>query len=103
MIICGLKLTHDGAVALFNNKKLIFSVEIEKINNNKRYSNITDLSIIPVILKSFGYKLTDIDKWVIEGWDGIKNSQVHLLNYQCTININLAPYHEGNNKESNYK
>jgi carbamoyltransferase len=101
MIICGLKLTHDGAVALFNNKKLIFSVEIEKINNNKRYSNITDLSIIPVILKSFGYKLTDIDKWVIDGWDGIKNSQVHLLNYQCPININLAPYHEGNNKESN--
>lgn len=101
MIICGLKLTHDAAVALFDNEKLVFSVEIEKINNNKRYSSLSDLNIIPDILRSFGYKLADVDQWVIDGWDGIENGQVQLLNYQNPVTLKLAPYHEGNSKGSN--
>lgn len=99
MITCGLKLTHDGAIALIDNQKLIFSVEIEKINNNKRHSSVSDIKIVPDILEGFGYKLSDIDTWVIDGWDGIKNSQVQLLNYGNPLTLKLAPYHEGNNKK----
>ncbi len=102
MIICGLKLTHDGAVALFDDEKLIFSIEIEKINNNKRYSKISDLNIVPEILKSFGYELTDVDKWVIDGWnDGIESGLLHLLNYQSPTTIKVAPYDEGDSIENN--
>ncbi|EHQ26559.1 carbamoyltransferase [Mucilaginibacter paludis DSM 18603] len=39
MIICGIKLTHDGAVALIDNGKLIFSYEMEKIENKPRHSD----------------------------------------------------------------
>lgn len=70
MIICGLKLTHDGAIALIDNGKLIFSYEMEKLNNNARFSNLLDLNFqfLDSILTENGYKLEDIDKFVIDGW-----------------------------------
>jgi len=98
LIICGLKLTHDGTVALLDNEKLIFSVEMEKINNNRRYSNIINLDIIVSILKDFGYKLTDIDRWVIDGWGAdfkSGQSEVKLLNFKDKVTIRLGSYHEG--------
>lgn len=70
MIICGLKLTHDGSVALIEDGKLIFSVEIEKLNNNPRFTEILDTNDIDPILKDFGYKLSDIDYFSIDGWGG---------------------------------
>jgi carbamoyltransferase len=95
MIICGLKLTHDGAIALFDDDKLIFSIEIEKLDNNKRYHDISDLKMVTEILKKFGYELLDIDKWIIDGWDGLEDSQVELMNYGKPITLKVAPYHEG--------
>ena len=100
MLTCGIKLTHDGSVSLFNDKKLIFCVEIEKLNNNKRYSNIKDLSLIEDILGSFGYKINEVDQWIIDGWDGIKNCVLEVLNYKIPSRITVAPYHEGNNSVS---
>ena len=41
MIICGLKLTHDGAIALIDNGQLKFSYEMEKLNNNGRFSSLS--------------------------------------------------------------
>ena len=57
MKICGLKLTHDGTVALIDNGKLIFSVEMEKLRNNARYTEINDTIIIEQILNAFNYGL----------------------------------------------
>lgn len=37
MVILGIKVTHDGGMALIDNGKLIFSYEMEKLNNNPRY------------------------------------------------------------------
>ncbi len=70
MIICGLKLTHDGAVAVIKDNKLLFSVELEKINNNPRFNEIKDTSFIEEILNQQGVKLEDIDYFVIDGWGG---------------------------------
>ncbi|MBC8756863.1 hypothetical protein H2O64_19475 [Kordia sp. YSTF-M3] len=44
MIILGIKFTHDGALALIDNGKFIFSYEMEKINNNFRIQSF-NLSI----------------------------------------------------------
>ncbi len=70
MIICGLKLTHDGAVALIEDGKLVFNVELEKLNNNLRFTSIEDTAIISEILGQFGYSLSDVDYFAIDGWGG---------------------------------
>jgi carbamoyltransferase len=70
MLICGLKLTHDGAIALIDKGKLVFSVELEKLSNNDRYTSIDDTSVIPAVLNQFGYDINAIDHFVVDGWGG---------------------------------
>ncbi|MFF2079061.1 carbamoyltransferase N-terminal domain-containing protein [Kitasatospora sp. NPDC058162] len=94
MIICGLKLTHDGAVALIDGDQLVFSVEIEKIANNPRYSEVDDLNIVPELLGDFGYKVDDVDEWVIDGWDGAVNGKAMPKNFGDQLELLLAPYRE---------
>lgn len=96
MIICGLKLTHDGAVALIDDGKLIFSYEMEKLNNNLRYTDIKDFSVVDRILKENGYSLSGIDKLVIDGWGEIEKPQDffrHTAKYGSgNISFDLAKY-----------
>lgn len=70
MIVCGLKLTHDGAVALVENGVLKFSVELEKMNNNARYTAINDTEMIGQILAVNGYDASQVDVFAIDGWGG---------------------------------
>ena len=78
MTICGLKLTHDGAVALIDEDRLVCSIELEKINNNLRYSMIEDTRVIEDILEQHGYKLTDIDHFAIDGWGGYNAEELAI-------------------------
>lgn len=70
MLICGLKFTHDGAIALIKDGKLIFNIEIEKLDNNPRYSEILDTTIIKETLKTHGYTCEDVDIFAVDGWGG---------------------------------
>lgn len=70
MLICGLKLTHDGSVAIVENGRLLCCIEMEKRNNNPRHSGIEDASVIADVLASEGIGLDDIDTFVIDGWGG---------------------------------
>lgn len=70
MTICGIKLTHDGSIAVVDNNKLLFCVELEKIANNPRYTAIDDTGIIADILNQEGLKVDDIDQFVVDGWGG---------------------------------
>lgn len=70
MMICGLKLTHDGCIAVVNNNQLLFSTELEKINNNPRYTAIDNHITITDILRSEGIALSDIQRFAIDGWGG---------------------------------
>ncbi len=78
MIVCGLKLTHDGAVALIEDNKLVFSIEMEKLNNNKRYTSIEDTETIAEILKQYGYKASDVDYYAIDGWGGYNADELAI-------------------------
>ena len=80
MRICGLKLTHDGAVALIEDQRLVFSVEMEKIANNPRYASIEDTEQIVEILALYGYRPEDIDCFAIDGWGGF--DLAHRTGYQ---------------------
>lgn len=69
MKILGIKLSHDGAIALIDDNKLVFSLESEKFNNNKRHSNWhLDIPEIQGILNSYYINMKDIDRIVIDGY-----------------------------------
>ena len=91
MIICGIKLTHDGALALIDNGKLIFSYEMEKIDNGERQS-VFRLTIREVeeILATHGYSLQEIDQIVIDGWD--KPTIDILLDDKTEVKVKVAGY-----------
>ncbi len=78
MKICGLKMTHDGAVCLIEDDQLIFSVELEKLNNNPRYEMIEETAIIETILNEHGYAVSDIDHFAIDGWGGYNSKELAI-------------------------
>lgn len=78
MRICGLKLTHDGAISVVEDGRLLFSIEMEKINNNVRFKEIEETSIIEEILEENGIKLEQIDHFVIDGWGGTNQEELAI-------------------------
>ena len=92
MIICGIKLTHDGAVALIDQGRLVFSIEKEKLNNNQRYREWDKLDDIFSILEEYGYAKEKIDVFVIDGWHaGTQIPQKRKFGKK-EIDFLLAPY-----------
>ncbi|CAL9575990.1 hypothetical protein SUDANB95_04896 [Actinosynnema sp. ALI-1.44] len=94
MITCGLKLTHDGAVALLDDGRLVFSVEVEKLDNNLRYSSVPDMAVVTRVLADFGCRPSDVDEWVIDGWDGSARGSVALSDHGTPLRLDLAAYRE---------
>ncbi|MGB3442828.1 MAG: carbamoyltransferase N-terminal domain-containing protein [Actinophytocola sp.] len=94
MIVCGLKLTHDGAVALVEDGRLVFSVEVEKLDNGRRYSQVDDMAVVARILGDFGYHPDDVDEWVIDGWDGRETGSVSVTDDGVPLTLTVAPYRE---------
>ncbi|MBQ0819361.1 MULTISPECIES: nodulation protein NodU [Microvirga] len=94
MRICGIKLTHDGAVALVEDGKLIFCIEEEKRNNNPRYKPIEHLDGIVQILNDHGLSIGDVDQFVIDGWDGEVESEFQVFSEGAPITLRGAPYVE---------
>ncbi|WP_035716684.1 carbamoyltransferase N-terminal domain-containing protein [Azorhizobium doebereinerae] len=96
MIICGLKLTHDGAVALIRDQKLITCVENEKVNGNRRFSPISNAHEVESILHRSGLSAECIDLYAIDGWDGIRESTVEFSSGGVPGKLEVAPYLERN-------
>lgn len=94
MRICGIKLTHDGAIAVVEDGKLIFCIEQEKRENNKRYQEIENLEEIALILAEHGLNAVDIDQFVIDGWDGDVESRFHVRSGSVPMSLKGAPYAE---------
>lgn len=68
MKICGLKVTHDAAITVIDSGRLLFAVEVEKLDNNPRYSKLFDLGLIARVLSEHGLRPSDIDRWAVDGW-----------------------------------
>lgn len=79
MIICGLKLTHDGAIALIDGQQLIFSYEMEKLGNTPRhmYFNMA-MDEIEQLLQQYGYTFDKIDHLVLDGWTPEEKVTINL-------------------------
>ncbi|MCA6115163.1 nodulation protein NodU [Bradyrhizobium sp. WSM 1738] len=96
MRICGIKLTHDGAIALVEDGRLVFCIEQEKRSNNPRYQTIENLDAVVVALAEHGLDPQDVDQFVIDGWDGRVESQFQVLSGVTPITLKGAPYVERN-------
>jgi carbamoyltransferase len=94
MITAGLKLTQSGGLALLNGNRLEFHVEMQKLANNRRYSDFDDLDLVPGLLEEYGYKVGDVDQWVVDGWDGAVNGHVSYRSGGRTTELLVAPYRE---------
>ncbi|UWU25767.1 nodulation protein NodU (plasmid) [Rhizobium sp. CB3060] len=94
MRICGIKLTHDGAVALIEDGRLIFCIEQEKQDNNRRYQTIDNLDAIVTALAEHGLNPSDVDQFVIDGWDGEVESRFQVLSGAAPVTLKGAPYVE---------
>lgn len=110
MRICGLKLTHDGAIAVIEDNKLLFSIEMEKVNNNPRYTAIEKTSVIEEVLASQGLTVQDIDHFAIDGWGGYDQealaiqprleigegdlNRLSIIHNEKEVYLDIAQYHE---------
>ncbi|TCN26978.1 carbamoyltransferase-like protein [Sinorhizobium americanum] len=94
MRICGIKLTHDGAIALVEDGRLVFCIEQEKRDNNPRYQTVDNLDAIVAALAQHGLNPRDIDQFVIDGWDGEDESQFQVLSGVAPLTLKGAPYVE---------
>ncbi|CAD6562717.1 nodulation protein NodU [Paraburkholderia sabiae] len=94
MRICGLKLTHDGAIAVVEDGKLVFCIEQEKRENNPRYQKIENLDAVAAALSEGGLRVEDIDQFVVDGWDGEVESQFRMVSGSTLVSLNGAPYIE---------
>lgn len=90
MIRLGLKLTHDGGLAVLDGTRLVLSHEAEKSANLARHSTL-DAIDVEHTLSLYGMSLGDIDRVVVDGWiDG----KAALRRDGGDIEVPVAPYHE---------
>ncbi|MFI2262538.1 carbamoyltransferase N-terminal domain-containing protein [Streptomyces tubercidicus] len=99
MLICGLKLTHDGGLALIEDGRLLTSVEMEKLHNNKRFQPLDRLEMAEEVLSREGVRTDDIDLFVIDGWfprlrQDPQRPTLRVTHHGRAVELPVAPYHE---------
>jgi carbamoyltransferase len=97
MLICGVKVSHDGGVAVIDGNRLVFSTEIEKLANGARYSTLGDLQRVAEILAAEGIAVADVDQFVLDGWFTEGDDEVSMiptLDRGAPVRIPVAPYQD---------
>src|SRR5215217_7863324 len=95
MLFCGLKLTHDGGVALVEDGRLVTSVEVEKLDNGLRYAELGDLDVVEQVLAAEGVELADVDAFAVDGWGyGEAAPSVLTAAGGRPVTLRVAPYRE---------
>lgn len=98
VIICGIKASHDGAVAVVEDNCLLFSVETEKLGNGERYSSLGGLQQVVDIFAGEGLSPSDVDQFVVDGWhtrDASGAPAVSIGDGEQAVELAVAPYVEG--------
>jgi carbamoyltransferase len=67
-VICGLKLTHDGAVAVIADGRLRFSTEAEKLGNAPRHSRLEHTGQIVAELRRNDVDPAHVTHLAVDGW-----------------------------------
>lgn len=98
MLICGLKLTHDGGVAVIEDGTLLCGIEMEKLDGNPRFQPLDRLEVVEEVLAGQGVRLRDVDSFVVDGWMAVPGEPVPVLrevtNHGRPVALEVAPYSE---------
>ncbi|MEY9860739.1 carbamoyltransferase [Catenulispora sp. GAS73] len=98
MLICGVKASHDGGIALIENGHLLASIEIEKVDNGLRYSALGRLARVGEILRSLDVDPATVDRYVVDGWRVEAGAQTESVDVEIDGGIfplPVAPYVDG--------
>jgi carbamoyltransferase len=87
----GVKLTHDAAVSYVVDGELVFSTELEKIDNNARHTPVTSFDQVDAILEDEAVTPGDLDTVTVDGW---KHGRLHR-----PTTLDVAPYHDGDSRD----
>ncbi|GLK99172.1 carbamoyltransferase N-terminal domain-containing protein [Dactylosporangium matsuzakiense] len=92
MLICGIKASHDGGVAVIDGNRLVFSIEAEKIGNAFRYSPLTGLEQVTQLLTGQGVDPADVDQFVVDGYWTDDAAVVRTRRSGAPFTLPVAPY-----------
>src|SRR5437879_1737842 len=97
MLVCGIKASHDGGVALIEDGGLLASVEVEKIDNGLRYSALGRLARVGEILRDQGWDPSTVDRFVVDGWEAVPGTTafVEVSVDDSPFLLPVAPYVDG--------
>lgn len=91
--ICGLKLTHDGAVAVIENGVLVMAIEVEKVANGPRHAPIHTTDFITEALQTLGARPNDPIDLAVDGWQKIRGiSRLQVVDGNEPIGVEVAGY-----------
>ncbi|AXI80902.1 carbamoyltransferase N-terminal domain-containing protein [Peterkaempfera bronchialis] len=97
MLLCGLKLTHDGGIAVLDGSDLLFSIEMEKLDGSPRYQPLDRLELVEEVLLREGVHPDEIDTFVVDGWFAAAGESRPLLRVTREgrpATVEVAPYSE---------
>jgi carbamoyltransferase len=106
LLICGIKASHDGSVAVVENGLLCFSVEMEKLGNGSRYSSLEDLRRVSQVLSREGLSPADIDQFVVDGWYTVAPNGTRAITLRDggeSVELAVGPYLESPGDEGPLK
>jgi len=66
--IVGIKLTHDGALAVLQGNTLTGVIECEKTANGPRHAPLNELDLVSGYLTQVDLDRHSVDDWVVDGW-----------------------------------
>ncbi|MDI6105179.1 carbamoyltransferase N-terminal domain-containing protein [Actinoplanes sp. NEAU-A12] len=88
MIIAGLKLTKSGGIAVLRDRRVEICIDFPAGTD-------VDLDAIPAVLAAHGYAVDDVAEWVIDGWNGDKNSLIPVRSNGVSAELTAAGYQDG--------
>jgi carbamoyltransferase len=90
MLRLGLKLLHDGTVALLDGPRLVVSHEAEKSANNARHARLEAIDLAAVLERE-GLRPDDVERLVVDGWG---DPLIETPLAARSEGLEVAPYHE---------
>ncbi|WP_433635110.1 carbamoyltransferase N-terminal domain-containing protein [Nocardia sp. CA-120079] len=97
-MICGIRVSHNGGIAVIEDDRLVFGIELEKLDNGRRHRALVDLEQVAAILRSEGLTPADIDRFVVDGavpeTDSTEPARIATLVGGRPVELTIAPYQD---------
>jgi carbamoyltransferase len=102
-LVCGIKLTHDGGLALIDTTsgtaRLLAAAETEKRANGLRHADLTNADLIVEALADEGLVPDDLGQIVVDGWGKSASSEGLVLSGQPGPRVvRTGPYRQSDDQ-----